>query len=38
MASNIVLAGAGARKLGGGFVSTILVFVLIYWILGIVRS
>jgi len=29
-----LLAGYGAKKLGGGCLSTILVFVLLYWILG----
>ena len=29
-----ILAGLGAWKLGGGLVSTILIFVLLYWLLG----
>jgi hypothetical protein len=29
-----LIAGAGAYKLGGGCLSTILVFLLIYWLLG----
>ena len=29
-----ILAGAGAWKLGGGCISTILVFLLIYFVLG----
>lgn len=28
------LAAAGAWKLGGGIISTILVFILLYWLLG----
>lgn len=30
------LAGYGASKLGGGCLGTILLFVLLYWLLGIV--
>ena len=29
-----VLAGYGAHKLGGGCISTILIFIVLYWILG----
>lgn len=29
-----LIAGVAAWKLGGGCVSTILVFVLVYWLLG----
>lgn len=29
-----LIAGYGAKKLGGGCFSTILIFVLIYWLLG----
>ncbi|MEO6329849.1 MAG: hypothetical protein ABIO55_13000 [Ginsengibacter sp.] len=29
-----IIAGWGAKKLGGGCLSTILVFVIIYWALG----
>lgn len=29
-----IIAGYGAKKLGGGCFSTILVFILIYWALG----
>ncbi len=29
-----IIAGAGAYKLGGGCLSTILIFVLLYWLLG----
>ena len=29
-----VLAGVGAWKLGGGIISTILIFLLLYWLLG----
>jgi hypothetical protein len=28
------LAAAGAWKLGGGIISTILIFILLYWLLG----
>ncbi len=28
------LAGFGAWKLGGGLISTILIFILLYWLLG----
>lgn len=29
-----LIAGYGAKKLGGGCISTILIFVLLYWLLG----
>lgn len=29
-----IVAGVGAAKLGGGCVSTILIFILLYWLLG----
>jgi hypothetical protein len=29
-----LIAGAAAWKLGGGCISTILIFVLIFWLLG----
>lgn len=29
-----ILAGVGAWKLGGGFVSTILIFIVLFWLLG----
>jgi hypothetical protein len=29
-----LIAGYGAKKLGGGCISTILIFILIYWALG----
>lgn len=29
-----LIAGYGAQKLGGGCLGTIVVFVLIYWLLG----
>ena len=29
-----LIAGYGAKKLGGGCVSTVLVFILIFWLLG----
>lgn len=28
-------AGYGAKKLGGGCISTILIFLLLYWLLGV---
>jgi hypothetical protein len=28
------IAGIGAWKLGGGIISTILIFLLLYWLLG----
>lgn len=31
-----LLAGYGAKKLGGGCISTILIFLLLYWLLGVV--
>jgi hypothetical protein len=32
-----VLAGVAAWKLGGGCISTIFVFLLVFWLLGYVR-
>lgn len=29
-----LLAGWGARRLGGGCITTILIFILLYWLLG----
>ena len=29
-----LIAGYGAKKLGGGCVGTIVVFIVIYWLLG----
>ena len=29
-----IIAGIGAKKLGGGCISTIIIFVIIYWLLG----
>jgi hypothetical protein len=29
-----LIAGYGAKKLGGGCLSTILIFVVLYWLLG----
>ena len=29
-----LVAGYGARKLGGGCISTVLIFILLYWLLG----
>lgn len=37
MATKLVIAGKGARKFGGGFISTVLIFFLIYWALGLIR-
>jgi hypothetical protein len=30
-----ILAGAGAWKLGGGCISTVLIFIVLFWVLGI---
>ena len=30
-----LVAGYGAKKLGGGCLGTIIVFVLLYWLLGV---
>jgi hypothetical protein len=32
-----ILAGAAAWKFGGGCISTILIFILVFWLLGYVR-
>lgn len=29
-----LLAGWGAKKLGGGCIGTIIVFIILYWLLG----
>ena len=29
-----LVAGYGAKKLGGGCVSTVLIFILLFWLLG----
>ena len=29
-----LLAGYGARKLGGGCISTVLIFIVLFWLLG----
>jgi hypothetical protein len=29
-----LLAGYGAKKLGGGCLSTIIIFLILYWLLG----
>lgn len=29
-----ILAGWGAKKLGGGCIGTIIVFIILYWLLG----
>lgn len=29
-----LIAGYGAKKLGGGCISTILIFLIIFWLLG----
>ena len=30
----VLLAGWGAKKFGGGCISTVLIFVLLFWLLG----
>jgi hypothetical protein len=32
-----ILAGAAAGKFGGGCISTILIFIIVFWLLGYVR-
>ena len=32
-----ILAGAAAWKLGGGCISTILIFIIVFWALGYVK-
>jgi hypothetical protein len=32
-----ILAGAAAWKFGGGCISTILIFIIVFWLLGYVR-
>ncbi|HKG21582.1 MAG TPA: hypothetical protein VKC34_06750 [Blastocatellia bacterium] len=32
-----LIAGYGAKKLGGGCFSTVLIFIIIFWALGYVR-
>lgn len=29
-----LIAGYGAKKLGGGCISTIIIFLILYWLLG----
>lgn len=29
-----LLAGWGAKKMGGGCISTVLIFILLFWLLG----
>ncbi|HEU0064126.1 MAG TPA: hypothetical protein VFQ58_03810 [Flavisolibacter sp.] len=29
-----IIAGYGAKKLGGGCISTIIIFIVLYWLLG----
>ena len=29
-----LIAGYGAKKLGGGCISTVLIFIVIFWLLG----
>lgn len=29
-----LIAGWGAKKLGGGCISTIIIFIILYWLLG----
>jgi hypothetical protein len=31
-----LIAGYGAKKLGGGCISTIIIFIILYWLLGFV--
>lgn len=31
-----LIAGYGARKLGGGCITTVIVFIILYWLLGMV--
>jgi hypothetical protein len=31
-----LLAGYGAKKLGGGCISTVIIFLILYWLLGVV--
>ena len=31
-----LIAGYGAKKIGGGCITTVIVFILLYWLLGIV--
>jgi hypothetical protein len=38
MPSNLVIAGIGAKKLGGGVASSLIIFVAIYWIVGRIRN
>jgi hypothetical protein len=33
-----IIAGWGAKKLGGGCISTIIIFIIIYWALGTCNS
>lgn len=30
-----LLAGWGAKKLGGGCLSTVLIFIVLYWLIGV---
>lgn len=32
--ARIGLAGYGAKKLGGGCISTVLIFIVLFWLLG----
>lgn len=31
-----LLAGYGAKKMGGGCISTIIIFLILYWLLGLI--
>lgn len=31
-----LLAGWGAKKLGGGCLTTIIIFIILYWLIGVV--
>lgn len=33
----VLLAGYGAKKLGGGCLSTVIIFLLLFWLLGYVE-
>lgn len=38
MPSNLVIAGVGAKKLGGGILSSLIIFLVIYWLMGLIRN
>ena len=31
-----LIAGYGAKKLGGGCITTVIIFIILYWLLGMV--